>query len=132
MVKDLKFLNFRIIPKKIKTETKFSKKLVQGECFIEDGKYRIRVYQEDGQYLVLDFTSDSFNLKGREVVFDAQPTSPLGKGIIYRREREYKHAPGLTSQYCAVCEGCVFSGYIVRGGLSKKLMFKLHKYVKHI
>ena len=133
MAKNLKFLNFRLVPKPIKKPTKVSKKLVEGECFIENGVFKVHVnFDNEGvsQFLTLEFTSDSYILKGREVVFDAQPTSPLGKGIYYRREREFKHSPGLRTQYCSVCEGCIFSGYVVRVGLDKHLAFKLHKYVR--
>ena len=79
MVKDLKLLKFTLVPKsKPKRESvRVSNKLITGLCFEEDGVFKMHVVYEnedDTKVLrVLELTPDSFDLKGRDIVFDAQP-----------------------------------------------------------
>lgn len=112
--------------------TKITDKLVEGVAFMENGIFKIHVELNDPDHskLVLEFTVDSYNLHGREVVFDKVPDAKFGRGIYVRREREYKYSPGVPIRYTTLCENCVFNGYVVRDNKTKKLMFKMNRFVR--
>lgn len=139
MAKNLSLLKFSLAKPKVKKDSiRVSNKLVTGLCFQEDGVFKMHVIyeleDETKVMRVLELTPDSYDLKGREVVFDAKPIlnkyGKLVRGMHVRRERTFKYGYGLPSQYTTVCEGHEFNGYLVRVGVEKKLMFKLNRWIR--
>lgn len=86
------FNSFKIVPKKRKTNADkiLTTKLVKGICFKEGDNYKIRidtkvlnpdiVNKGNPDFLVLDFTEESYNIKGVISVFDKIPNK-FGKYV---------------------------------------------------
>ena len=133
------FSSFKLIPKK-KTITrdgnkKLTPKLVKGVCFREGDDFKIQINVkalkpdiiDKGQpdLLVLDFTEESYEIKGVTSVFDRNPDKN-GKYIRYiRSETKAKFHPGSTERYVPFCRNWVCSGYIVRR--DGKMMFDFNE-----
>lgn len=103
---------------------KLTTKLIKGICFKENGEYKISLdvkilkpnIIDEGQpdILVLDFTEESYNLKGIKAVFGKEPDEH-GKYIRYiRRESEARFFPGSSEKLVPFCPNWVCSGYILR------------------
>lgn len=96
--------------------TKKSRKCLATIIFI-DNKFKAKisiVKDEVTEYLVLELTPQSFNLKGKDYVFSTK-LDTNGKHILVIRDKNKANLyPGLNSQYCTVREGCVISGYIIK------------------
>ena len=127
-------LSFKLKPpKKAKSDTvRVSNKLEEGLCFYDetDNSFKVHITIEENQSnLTLPFTDDSYELKGREIVFDAKPDKRGNRSMYIRKDRELRLYPGLSTQYITVCENCVFNGFIVR--VNGKLHFKLNKFVRY-
>lgn len=133
------FNTFKIIPKKRAVRTdgnkKLTTKLVRGVCLIIDGEYKIQLdikalkpnIIDKGQpdILVLDFTEESYDLKGVISVFDREPDKH-GKYTRYiRNEVKAKFMHGSSERYVPFCRNWVCSGYIVRH--NGKLMFEFNE-----
>lgn len=132
------FNSFKLIPKKIvKSERnkRITTKLVRGICFILDGEYKIQLdvkvlkpnIIDKGQpdILVLDFTEESYNIKGLTSIFSRKPDKK-GKYTKYiRNETNAKFHPGSTEKYVPFCNNWVCSGYIVK--YNGKLMFEFNE-----
>ena len=128
-------VSFKLVPKKriIKNDgnKKLTPKLVKGVCVKEGDDFKIQLdvralkpaLIEKGQpdLLVLDFTEESYNIRGVASVFDRNPDKK-GKYIRYiRNETSAKIMPGSPERYVPFCHNWVCSGYIVRR--NGKLMF---------
>ena len=128
-------VSFKLVPKKriIKNDgnKKLTPKLVKGLCIKDGDDYLISINVKSlkpdiidkGQpdLLVLDFTEESYNIRGVASVFDRNPDKK-GKYIRYiRNETSAKIMPGSPERYVPFCHNWVCSGYIVRR--NGKLMF---------
>ncbi len=133
------FSSFKLIPKKrnIKNDSnkRLTPKLVKGVCFREGEDFKISLnikalkpdIIEKGQpdILVLDFTEESYELKGVTSVFDRNPDKN-GKYTRYiRSETNAKFMPGSPERYVPFCRNWVCNGYIVRR--NGKMMFDFNE-----
>lgn len=110
-------------------------KLVRGICFLEGDNFKIQVDAkvlnpdiiEKGKpdILVLDFTEESYNLKGVASVFDRKPDEH-GKYTRYIRNAIHaKFFPGDSERYVPFCKNWICSGYVVRR--NGKMMFEFNE-----
>lgn len=110
-------------------------KLVRGVCLKDGDDYKIQLdikslkpnIIDKGQpdILVLDFTEESYELKGITSVFSRQPDKD-GKYTRYiRNEVHAKFHPGSPEKYTPFCRNWICSGYIVRR--NGKLMFDFNE-----
>lgn len=133
------FSSFKLIPKKrtIRNDDnkKLTPKLVKGVCFKEGDDFKIQIdvkslkpdIIDKGQpdLLVLDFTKESYDLKGVLSVFDRNPDKN-GKYTRYIRNiTNAKFMPGNPERYVPFCCNWVCSGYIVRR--NSKMMFDFNE-----
>lgn len=132
------FSSFKLVEKKRKPRTEANKvltKLVRGTCIKEGNDYKISVdvralkpnIIDKGQpdLLILDFTEESYEIKGVTSVFSREPDKH-GKYTRYiRNEVHAKFHPGSPERYTPFCRNWVCSGYIVRR--DGKLMFEFHE-----
>lgn len=131
------FNQFKLIEKKRKPTTDTDKRLtnlIKGICVKEGDIYKIAVDVKElkpniidkGQpdLLVLEFTEESYNLKGVVSVFDRKPDE-YGKYTRYiRNESQCKFFPGSKEKLVPFCKNWVCSGYIVKR--NGKLLFDFH------
>ena len=130
----LNTFSFKLIPKKTRNSDvkRITNRLVKGVCIKTDDGFKIQIETEvikdsisrEGQpdLLFLDFTEDSYELKGIISVFDRNPDKN-GKYTRYvRTETKAKFFPGDPERYVPFCNGWVCKGYIVR--IKGKLFFK--------
>ena len=102
-------------------------RLCIGTTIKEGDEYKIRIsLRNDPEYpdfLVIPFTKESLELKGKVIVYSHEKDK-YGHHIKYHRDPSMcKLFPGLPTQYTAVIERLVCSGYVVRK--DGKLMFDL-------
>ena len=93
----------------------------------EGDEYKIRVSLKNNSeypnFIVIPFTKESLELKGKVIVYSHEKDK-YGHYIAYYRDPSMcKLFPGLPTQYTAVIERLVCSGYVVRK--DGKLMFDL-------
>ena len=136
------FTSFKLVPKKrkpnINADKKITLKLIKGVCFKEGEEFKIRINVKElkpniidkGQpdILILDFTEESYELKGITSVWDRNPDKN-GKYIRYiRSETKAKFHPGSPERYVPFCNNWICSGYIIRR--NGKLMFDFNECIK--
>ena len=102
-------------------------RLCIGTTIKEGDEYKIRIsLRNDPEYpdfLVIPFTKESLELKGKVIVYSHEKDK-YGHHIAYYRDPSMcKLFPGFPTQYTAVIERLVCSGYVVRK--DGKLMFDL-------
>ena len=120
------FNSFKIVPKKRKTNADkiLTTKLVRGICFKEGDNYKIRIDTKvlnpdivdkgNPDFLVLDFTEESYNIKGVISVFDKIPNK-FGKYVRYiRNELKAKFFPGSQEKYVPFCPNWICNGHIIK------------------
>lgn len=132
------FNNFKFATKKRKinpnADKKLTTKLVKGVCFKDGDDFKIKVdirelkpdIIDKGQpdILILNFTEESYELKGVVSVFDRNPNKH-GKYVRYiRSETNSKLMPGSTEKYVPFCNNWVCNGYIIRR--NGKMMFNFN------
>ena len=108
--------------------TKVSK-LVVGKCFIEDGVYKVHVELEPKDAidnypakLLLEFTNNSYDLKGHEKIFSKCKTNE-DKWICYCRTKDHATVfPGDRRNYVPFASNWLCSGYVVK--VDNHLMFE--------
>ena len=120
------------IAKGFKKKPKTSKpnrisRLCIGTTIKEGDEYKIKIsLRNDPEYpdfLVVTFTKESLDLKCKSLVYSHEKDK-YGHHIAYHRDPSMcKLFPGLPTQYTAVIERLVCSGYVVRK--DGKLMFDL-------
>lgn len=120
------------IAKGFKKKPKISKpnrvsRLCIGTAIKEGDEYKIKIsLRNDPEYpdfLVIPFTEESLELKGKVIVY-SQEKDKYGRHICYHRDPSIcKLFPGLPTQYTVVIERLVCSGYVIRK--DNKLMFDL-------
>ena len=131
--------SFKFIPKKKNVRNDGNKKvistLVKGICLKIDEEYKIKIDasvlkpyitdKSNPDFLLLDFTEESYEIKGLTTVFDIKPNE-RGNYTRYIRSESYaKFFPGSKEKYVPFCNNWVCSGYIVRR--NGKLMFKFNE-----
>ena len=133
------FSSFKLIPKK-RTVTydgnkKLTPKLIKGVCFREGDDFKIQINvkalkpdiidKAHPDILLLDFTEESYELKGVLSVFNRKPNKN-GKYIRYiRSESNAKFMPGSPDIYVPFCNNWVCNGYIVKR--NGKIMFDFNE-----
>lgn len=122
---------FRLAPppkaKKPAAPKKISR-LVKGLCFKdEDGNWKVKVNISEDEALILDFTEDSFSLKGREIIFSKEKDKTNHYIAIRRSKQHALVFPGSDEHFTSLADKHVFSGYIVEENKTK--LFKLHEYL---
>ena len=133
------FNKFKLVPKKktykTNTDKKITTKLIRGICFKEDNTYKIQidvkclkpdiVDKGTPDLLVLEFTEESYDLKGVTSVFSREPDK-RGKYTRYiRTETNARMMPGSPERYVPFCNNWVCSGYIIRR--KGKMMFDFNE-----
>lgn len=133
------FSSFKFISKKRTISRgcnkKLTPKLVRGICFKEGDDFKIQIdvkalkpdIIDKGQpdILVLDFTEESYELKGVISVFDRNPDNK-GRYVRYiRNETNAKFMPGSPERYVPFCKNWICNGYIVRH--NGKMMFDFNE-----
>lgn len=99
-----------------KTFTKVSRKCLATIIKI-NGVFKAKISllkKNETDYLVIDLTPKSLDLKGKTHVFSTK-FDDKGRHILIIRDiiKAYFH-PGLNNQYVTVKEGCVVSGHIMK------------------
>lgn len=131
------FSSFKLVEKKRKPKNNTDKrltKLIKGICLKEGDDYKIslnvKTLKPDiidkglPDLLVLDFTEESYNLKGVVSVFERKPDNN-GRYTRYIRNESYcKVSPGSPEKLVPFCKNWVCSGYIIRR--NGKLLFDFH------
>lgn len=120
------------IAKGLKKQSKVSKlnkvsRLCIGTVIKEGDEYKIKIsLRNDPEYsdfIIVPFTKESLELKGKTIVYSHEKDK-YGHNIAYHRDPFIcKIFPGLSTQYTAVVEKLVCSGYVIRK--DGKLMFDL-------
>ena len=110
-----------------------SKKLQAGKkakgVVIEDDKGNLRVSIDTDKNgvkppIILPFTPDSYELKGKQDVF-LKKLDEKGRRIrIHRSLEDAKFFPGLPSQHTPIAKGWLVEGIIVKDGLLKMFKFE--------
>lgn len=122
-----KFNSFKLVPKKhrvVNTDKNLTTKLIRGICIKEGDDYKIQLdikalkpnIIDEGQpdLLLLDFTEESYNLKGLNSIFSREKDE-RGKYTQYiRDDSKAKFHPGNIEKYVPFCHNWVCSGYIIR------------------
>lgn len=114
---------------------RITNKLVKGVCFKDGDDFKIQVDikalkpdiidKGHPDILVLDFTEESYELKGVLSVFDRNPDKN-GKYTRYiRNATNAKFMPGSPERYVPFCRNWVCNGYIVRR--NGKMMFDFNE-----
>lgn len=92
-------------------------RLCIGTCIKEDDEYKIRIpigYKNDGpEFLILPFTENSLDLRGKEIIFLKKKDKTNHYVAIYRNNDNIGKIPPKFTQYTTVVEGEICSGYIV-------------------
>ena len=120
------------IAKGIKKKSKPSKpnrisRLCIGTVIKDNDEYKIKLSLRNDpdypDYLVVPFTKESLDLKGKPIVY-LHKKDKFGHNIVYHRNLSIcKLFPGHPSQYTVVVENVICSGYVIRK--DGKLMFDL-------
>ena len=102
-------------------------RLCIGTVIKEENEYKIKIsLRNDPEYsdfIIVPFTEESLELKGKTIVYSHEKDK-YGHNIAYHRDPSICTIfPGLPTQYTAVIERLVCSGYVVRK--DGKLMFDL-------
>ena len=133
------FSSFKLIPKKRTIirdgNKKLTPKLVRGVCIKEGDDFKIQINVKalkpdiinKGQpdLLVLDFTEDSYELKGVISVFDRNKNDRGNYTRYIRNESQSKLFPGSKEKYTPFCHNWICNGYIVRR--NGKMMFDFNE-----
>lgn len=132
-LQNLSSFNFKLIQKKVKKDNKKITKLVKGECVKDNNVYKIKIDSKiltniNSKYpdlLYLDFTEESYNLKGVVSVF-SKTADEKGRYTRYiRNESQCKFFPGSKDKLVPFCPNWICSGYIVRR--NGKMMFDFNE-----
>ena len=129
---------FKLVEKKRKPRTESNKrltKLVRGVCIKENDDYKIALDikhlkpnildSKNPDILVLNFTEESYNLRGVTSVFSREKNE-IGHYTRYIRNESYcKCFPGDPERLVPFCHNWVCSGYIVKR--SGKLIFEFNE-----
>lgn len=128
-------LQFKFAPKPItvkrnrdnsNTKKRISK-LLQGDVFIEDEVYKIKISITSGNYRILDFTEESFDLKGKTNIFSKCKTNEDKRTRYIRQEIDSRVHPGDKNKYVPFAPNWTVSGYII--SFNKKELFDFNDIV---
>lgn len=104
-------------PKAKSSPVKISR-LCKGVVIKEDDTYKVRISlnndADNPDYLVIPFTKESLDLKGKVEVFSTK-RDEFGKYIKFIRDSRWcQYNPGLPTQYTVVIEKLIVTGNVVR------------------
>lgn len=93
-------------------------RLCLGTAIYISGVYKCKVSLRNDpdypDYIVVPFTKESLDLKGKTIVYE-QNKDEYGHYVKHYKDAELsRNFPGLPSQYTVVVEGEVCSGYVIR------------------
>ena len=127
-----KFSSFKLVTKKQRISTgKVSNRVIKGICIREDDNFRIRIKSSDvkdiipnikSDEIILDFTEDSYNLKGVQTVFNRKADENGRYICIIRDINDCKVFYGSEENYVPFWHGWICSGFIIKNG--SKYLFK--------
>lgn len=124
-----KDFKFKLVTKKTKEpKIVYLTKTVRGICIKDGGHYSIQVKADildpskTSEVLSLDFTEDSYNLKGLKSIFSRERDEHGNYVRIIRREDRYKHFTANKDRFVPFCHNWICSGRIVKH--AGKLMFE--------
>lgn len=114
-------LRIVVAPKKRRTTPSGPKKvskLVKGKVIVEDGVFKVaidmKINDEFPDYLVIPFTEESYDLTGKQTVFDKVPDKK-GRRVRYiRNETHAKFHPGSPERYVPFAPNWIVSGHVVK------------------
>lgn len=76
--------------------------------------FKAKIKIKENEYLFLPLTENSFNLKGKTHVFSLSKDEYNNKIIFIRTSEKANTSPGLNTQYSALSENIIISGYIIK------------------
>lgn len=91
---------------------------------------RVKCHDKDGNFIddALPFTKDSYNVKGREIIFKNSRDSKGNRITIIRGIDKAKIAPNDTEHYSSLRHNWVCDGNVILK--DNKKYFRLHKVIK--
>ena len=108
--------------KRIDSTYKKQSKLVTAIVFIDgDGKYKVRNIEGQSKDLILEFTPESYNLKGRESIFTKCKKNFERRTRIIRTKDHAIAYPGSSEIYVPFAPNWEVNGYIVKCGINNFL-----------
>ena len=95
-----------------------SNKKVYCKCKVtEEGKYYASFIEKDETGTIYDrvlpFSENSYNLKGKTIVFTKDAKAYGRIAAIYRTKEQAIHFPGTSEQYTPFKKNWIYGGYIV-------------------
>lgn len=124
---DIKFkLNIANSTKRTSSSFVKQSKICYGTVIEVDGIYKVSIDSDKNgtEEIILDFTPESFELKGRKEVFTIVKDKFGKLTRIIRDDSHAKFFPGLPEQYTPFAPNWIVKGYIVRKGIQKFFEFK--------
>lgn len=110
--------------KRVETTYKKVTKLIKGIVFIDgDGKYKVHNVEGEDKNLVLEFTPESYNLKGRESIFTKCSKNFQKRTRIIRSKDHANVYPGSTEIYVPFAPNWEINGYVVKNGVNMMFEF---------
>ena len=93
-------------------------RLCLGTTVINNNEYKCKISlrndPEYPDYIIIPFTKESLDLKGKVIVFEHKKDEYGHYVEHHRNSTMCKFFPGLSSQYTTIVEGEVCSGYVIR------------------
>lgn len=113
--------------KKVSTGIKRISKMTTGLVIIEHGDYKVRIFSNDYSTssgdLVLEFTPDSYELKGRETIFTKVISEEIKVTRIIRTQLHSLSFPGSNEKYVPFAPNWIVKGHIVEKDNKKYFEF---------
>lgn len=130
----LHFPAFTIKPVfKPKRESKSTNNNISRKCYAVvkeiDGELKAIINIDSADQLVLPFTEQSLELKGKEYVFLKEKDKYNHYVCIIRDNVTANMSPGLSTQYNTIHENLLLAGHIIRK--NGKMYFNYEDLVKH-
>lgn len=118
-------LKLAVIPKEKKTSSFVRiNKVVYGTVVKKDDVYKVSIENNNKKEEILDFTPESFDIVGREIVF-LKTKDERGNNVrIIRSKWDAKFHPGTSDKYLPFAENWIVKGYVVKQGLIRLFSFK--------
>lgn len=103
--------------KKVSTGIKRISAITQGLVTVEDGEYKCHIFADDNSTssgdIILPFTDKSYNLRGRETIFDRVRNDEEKKIRYVRTHVQALSFPGDPDKFVPFGPNWIVKGYIV-------------------